>query len=148
MTIREAIDAVDSLRPNQYNTEDKIRWLAVLDQNIQNSVIDYHCDGKKPVRVPTGWIYADRLYPVYDEPGEEAETKEPLNYTEENLDDQLIAPFPYDEMYVYYLEMKIDYENGETTRYNNDAAMYNTHYNNFVKAYNKEHVPLHRQFKL
>ena len=31
MTIREAIEAVDRLTPNQYENIDKVRWLSELD---------------------------------------------------------------------------------------------------------------------
>ncbi len=31
MTIREAIDRLDRLTPNQYDNEEKVRWLSELD---------------------------------------------------------------------------------------------------------------------
>ena len=31
MTIREAIELVDRLKPNQYGSADKLRWLSELD---------------------------------------------------------------------------------------------------------------------
>ena len=40
-------------------------------------------------------------------------------------EDVLMAPAPYQELYRYYVEAQIHYCNGEMTRYNNAAAMWN-----------------------
>ena len=40
--------------------------------------------------------------------------------------DTLMAPAPYDELYRHYVEAQIHYCNGEMSRYNNAAAMWNT----------------------
>ena len=39
--------------------------------------------------------------------------------------DTLTAPAPYDELYRHYVEAQIHYANGEMSRYNNAAAMWN-----------------------
>lgn len=39
--------------------------------------------------------------------------------------DVLTAPAPYDELYRHYVEAQIHYCNGEMSRYNNAAAMWN-----------------------
>lgn len=39
--------------------------------------------------------------------------------------DTLCAPAPYNELYRHYVEAQIHYANGEMTRYNNAAAMWN-----------------------
>lgn len=56
-------------------------------------------------------------------------------------DAALIAPSPYDEMYIHYLEAQIDYANGEYDRFNNSNAMYRSVYSAFANAYNREHTP-------
>lgn len=118
MTIREAIDKVDSLKPNQYHTEDKLRWLSDLDMNIFRDIILTHEHPKclKPF----------------------------MGYASEDLDHSLIAPAPYEELYIAYLKMKIDEENGETQRYNNSATMFNAYYENYAKWINKTLRPLSR----
>ena len=40
--------------------------------------------------------------------------------------DALTAPVPYDELYCHYVEAQIHYCNGEMSRYNNAAAMWNS----------------------
>ncbi len=39
-------------------------------------------------------------------------------------DAPLQIPFPFDSAYLYYMESKIDYQNGEFTRFNNAYAMF------------------------
>jgi len=39
---------------------------------------------------------------------------------------QFLIPWPYDEIYRWYLGMKICDANGETTKYANEAAKYNS----------------------
>ena len=38
MTIREAIDRTDSLKPNQYSQADKLRWLSEMDGLIKQAL--------------------------------------------------------------------------------------------------------------
>ena len=92
MTIREAIELVDRLKPNQYGSADKLRWLSELDGAVWHEIWSAH------------------------------ETA-------------------YDEIYRWYLEMKIDDANGEMTKYNNSAAKYNTYYQAYQNAYNRAHMP-------
>ena len=126
MTVEECINRVDSVKPNQYSIEDKVRWLSYLDGSIQKEIIDRH---EKPVVA-------------------EEESTEFTGYSPDDLTVSLIAPFPYDEMYVAYLKAKIDEENGETARYNNTASTFNGMLMDFQKAYNREHMPLSAPFHI
>jgi hypothetical protein len=117
MTIKECIDIVDNLKPNQYTIKDKVMWLSFIEHIIINEVLKTHegYDGR------------------YDDF---------TGYSEDKLSVPLIAPSPYDRLYTAYLKMKIDGENGETARYNNSAALYNTYMLEYRKHYNKTHMPL------
>ena len=57
-------------------------------------------------------------------------------YTEDtDPETVLLAEHPWDELYLRYLEMQMDYCNGEMTRYNNAASLYNallSHYRNHL----------------
>ena len=119
MTIRECIDIVDNVKPNQYGIAEKVRWLSFLDGIIINDVIKTH----------TGY---------------RGEYEEYAGYSEDKLDTKLVAEYPYDAVYEAYLKMKIDEENGETARYNNSSAMFNSYYTEYAKYYNKHHMPVHR----
>lgn len=117
MTIKECIDIVDNLKPNQYSVEDKVRWLSFIDNIIINDVLKTHhgYDGR------------------YDNFTEYSPTK---------LAIQLIAESPYDRLYVAFIKMQIDGENGEMARYNNSANIFNSYMTEYRKYYNKTHMPL------
>lgn len=114
MNIREAIDKADGFKPNQYLLEDKLTWLSQLDANIHEDILKTH------LPVPS---------------------KDFTPYQVERMDVELIAPFPYDEMYVAYLEMKIDEKNEDTASYNNSMAIFQSHYDNYARFINKNHRP-------
>lgn len=118
MTIKECIDLVDNVKPNQYGIEDKVEWLSYLDGTIINDVLKTHegYDGR------------------YDDF---------MGYSSDRLSEPLVVQSPYDRLYTAYLKMKIDEENGETARYNNSASLYNSYLLDFKKYYNKTHMPLH-----
>lgn len=117
MTIKECIDIVDNLKPNQYTVYDKVRWLSFIDAIIINDVLKTH----------EGY---DGRYDLFE------------GYSEDKLSVALIVPTPYDRLYTAYLQMKIDSENGETARYNNSVALYNAYMTEYRKYYNKTHMPL------
>ena len=117
MTIKECIDVVDNVKPNQYSIEDKVRWLSFLDAIIIDEVIKTH-------------------------EGYENQYEEFEGYSADRLGEKLIVEAPYDSLYTAYLKMKIDEENGETTRYNNSATMFNSYMTAYKKHYNKTHMPV------
>ena len=115
MTIREALETVDRLKPNQYGSADKLRWLSELDGVVYREILLAH-----ETQVPAFEGYA----PETDLDGTE-----------------LLIAWPYDEIYRWYLEMKIDDANGEMTKYNNSAAKYNMYYQAYQNACNRAHLP-------
>lgn len=58
-----------------------------------------------------------------------------------SLDTELIAPAPYDRMYKSWLESRIDYANGEYSKYNNSVTVFNADYLSYQRAYNRKHMP-------
>ena len=111
MTIIEAIDKINTLKPNSYTQVDKVKWLSALDGIIKTEIIDTH---------------------------EGAETHEFDGYNEDTpVEKELLVPYPYDDVYVKWLEAQIDYANGDTAKYNNSMAMYNTAYSSFERYYNR-----------
>ena len=121
MTIIEAINGVDSLKPNTFEQIDKIKWLSELDGKIKKEIIDTH-EGADAV-----------VFEVYNE--------------NTPLDKELLVVAPYDEIYILWLEAKIDYANKEYGKYNNSSHMYNTAYNNYFNYYNRTYMPIQRQRK-
>lgn len=123
MNIQECINRVDSVKPNQYSIEDKVRWLSYLDGNIQKEIFDRYEKEETEAEETTEEV------PVF------------TGYSPDRMTDELLVPFPYDELYVAYLKAKIDEENGETARYNNSASTFNGMLQDFQKAYHREHMP-------
>lgn len=119
MTIIEAINQVDKLKPNTHSQETKIQWLSALDGKIKRSIIDTHERGEC---LSMGFWFD--------------------GYNENTpLDMELIAPAPYDEMYRHYLSAKIDEVNGEFERYNASITLFNAEYEAFENDYNRTHLP-------
>lgn len=115
MTIQEAIDQVNDLKPNYYNDEHKVRWLSRLDKQIRREIIDTHEDA--PEEEFTG----------YD--------------TETDTDTVLLVPEPYDEVYIHWLAAQIDLNNAEYEKFNNSNALFAAAYNAYASAYNRAHMP-------
>lgn len=116
MTIAEVIARVDNVKPNTYEQLTKIKWLSQLEWSIKREIVDVH-EGSSEVE---------------------------FNGFDENtpLETRLIAPEPYDEIYIRWLEAQIDYANGEIGRYNNSMAMFNTAMESFRSFYYRTHLPL------
>lgn len=115
MTIIEAITKVDSLKHNTFEQSDKIAWLSNLDTKVKKLIIDRH-EGSESV-----------VFEGYD-----ANT---------DLNTELLAPAPFDEMYLWWLEAQINYHNDEIERYNASITLFNTVYEAFSNHYNRTHMP-------
>lgn len=121
MTIAEAINRIDTLRPNAYTVAEKIAWLNTLDGLIYRNIIKTHfrnCDEEEVT------------FEGYDE--------------DTPMETELLAYEPYCDLYIYWLESKIDYANTEYDRYNNSAMQYSEMYSAFEKDYNRTHRPKSR----
>lgn len=67
----------------------------------------------------------------------EADVAEQINldipsYTEEDMNEDLMAPSPYDRLYVSYLKAMIDYANEEYASYQLNQAQHNQDFTDFV----------------
>lgn len=121
MTIAEAIQSINTLMPNSYSETEKIDWLSRLDGLVKREIIDTH-EGYESV--------------TFDGYTSSTETST-----------ELLVPAPYDEMYIYWLESKINYHNLEYNKYNNSVEMFNTCYKNYANYYNRIHMPLPANIK-
>lgn len=114
MKISEAIALVDELKPNQYSTAVKVKWLSTLDGIIFKEV------------------YLTHHGPLPD--------FEPYDGTDTTL--ELLVPYPYDmDIYNSWLQSQIDRENGEIVRYNQTSALFNAAYDKFKYWFNRTHIP-------
>lgn len=116
MKIHDAITRTDALKYNTYEHAEKIAWLSKLDWMIKRNIIDTH-EGAEAV-----------YFGGYD-----ADTDTRM---------ELLAPAPYDEVYLRWLEAQIDLANGEIDKYNASIMLFNTEYEAFENYYNRNHLPL------
>ncbi len=113
MTINEAIAAADQNSNNLINKSTKRRWLSELD----------------------GRIFYEILYPRADKGGFSGyDDKTPV-------DQPLLVPYPYDSIYVTYLEKEIARRNSEIVRYNNASVVFNEQ----MEALRRWHARTHKQ---
>ena len=64
-------------------------------------------------------------------------------YTDKTaLDTVLLAPEPFSEMYLRWMEAQIHYHNGEYGKYNNAILLFNTEFNAYAAFYNQHHMPV------
>ena len=121
MTLMEALHRINATKPNTYSQAEKIKWLSTFDGIIKKEIIDN---------------YQGAATIVFN------------GYTEDaDLNTTLLVPAPYDEIYLFLLESKIDYWNGEIGKYNNSTAMLNEAYSNFAKYYNRTHTHISNNLK-
>lgn len=115
MTIIEAINRIDKLKPNAVTQVEKVKWLSTLDGIIKREIIDTH-EGAEAV-----------IFGGYDE--------------NTDVQTELIVKAPYDDLYIRWLDVQLDYVNGEYVRYNNGVQAYNDAYTAFERFYNRTHMP-------
>lgn len=121
MTIIEAINRIDTLKPNTYAQETKVYWLSKLDGIIFDKIIKTH---------------------------EGAEMEQFDGYSAETpMDAKLIVSAPYDDIYIKWFEAQIDYSNREYDKYNNSLVAYNDAYAEYERYYNRTHMPKGKNFK-
>lgn len=118
MTVMEIINHLDAIKPNSYSQVEKIKWLNQVEWIIKKEIVDTH-------------------------EGADHHPFDGYNPTS-SLSTEVIAPAPYDKLYVHWIESQIDYTNGEYPKYNNSITMFNASYDAFAKWYNREHMPLSR----
>lgn len=124
MTIKEALDISEQMRPSQYRREQKLSWLTSLDVRFYLEMVSTHLGSEQIEFAP---------------------------YTVETEDNTklLIRP-PYDEVYLFYIFMMMDLHNHEISKFNDDAALFNARWREAIADYNRTVMPRQRvtHFKL
>lgn len=122
MTVSEAISKANVIKPNEYDADEKIKWLETLDDRIKREVLDTH---ELPEEV---YFYGYK----YETMGT----------------DELLIPFPaFGDIYVYWLMAQIDFANMDTARYNNSMIMFNQLYSEFCAYINANFMPKGKELK-
>ncbi len=111
MTVGQAIAAADAAKINVTDAGVKLAWLSELDGRIYFELIK-----------PFGGA---GTFGGYD-----GSTPE---------DTELLVPYPYDALYVAYLEQELCRAGGETAKYNNARLIFNEKYSAFSRWYARTH---------
>lgn len=111
ITVNDAISYFDEQCPNQYSTEDKVKWLNEIDMRIWQDIIEPRTE----------------------------ELKDYTPYNSNTLNREMLVTQPYTELYRYWLEKSVAFANRETTAFNNAMIMFNTYYDAFFGFYNRNH---------
>ncbi|MBQ7637729.1 MAG: hypothetical protein IJS90_02360 [Clostridia bacterium] len=119
MTLREAIERFDLLYPNALDLSAKRNIISALDGRINSEILVNYGEGE-----------AD--FCGYNEttPGET----------------QLLAQFPFDDIYIKALCVENDAVSGDIDRYNNSAEVFNLSWEQYAAYYNR--TRRHRETKL
>lgn len=99
MILAKALEIFDRERDNSLSVEHKTEWISQLDSRISSEIL-------KPRGVENFEGYNSVTSP----------------------DTVLLAPDEYGEIYSLYMNMRLDYVNGEIGRYNNSAMLFNRMY--------------------
>ena len=112
MKIKDAIHRADDIRPNPFPIDVKVQALAALDGKI---ALEIHLMDISEVQK--------------------------FNYTEEDIEKELLVPFPHDKLYVDFLVAEIGFDNGEYNKYENDRAMFNQEYGEYLRWFARTYKP-------
>ena len=119
MTIQEALDIVDELKPNMMARKLKVKFLQEIEQKIHAEILMKHAHRRDQEAKP-----------------EITEESDPGTV--------LIVPEPYSMVYVYWLMYKIDVLNQEDARLNADYEHFRAEYLTMSDWWNRTFMPLTR----
>ena len=117
MNIQQALDMADGMKPNMMDDRMKIAFLQEIDRKIFNELVMTH-EHTPEEEVP----------PKYD------------NSTDRGT--ELLVPDPYGMLYVYWIMTRIDQQNQETEKENNDRARFDNEYQDMSDWWTRTRMPL------
>ena len=117
MNIQEALDFADGLKPNMMPAQMKIAFLQEIDQLIYKEILLKHEHTEE-----------QEVLPEYD--------------TDTDRGTELLVPDPYSMLYPYWLMSKIDLQNLEMDKYNNDRALFENAYNTMQDWWTRTYMPI------
>lgn len=120
MIVRELLETVDRLHPNQFSIDDKLRWLNEVEQMIWREIITTH-EG----------VEEDAEMPVYT-----------ASDMDSGADTELLAKDPDSRLYPAWMDAQIAYYNRESMKYSDAIVAFNEAYSTYFNAYNRTHMPL------
>ena len=123
MTLQEALDIADEMKPNMMRRDTKIKHLNDLEQMIFDEILMKH------------------------EHAEEQEVRPDYN-DDSDPGTVLIVPDPYSKLYWMWLMARIDMQNQEDLRFNIDMTHFDTAYREMSDWWNRTYMPISKNREL
>ena len=114
MKVGEMIAQFDLHAPNVVEQDEKIRWLSRIDGMVFNELIETHEGGH------------ENDFEGYSQGAEGC---------------NLLIDDNHCDVYLFYMDMRLYYHLGESTRYNNAKAQFDECYAAYSRWYHKHHTP-------
>ncbi len=111
MILSEIISLADSARPNTFTNAQKVGWINTLEADIQTNI----------------WLRAPERCEAY--------------VWQEDTDAEMLAPSPFDTMYVHWLCAQISLARGEFEDYRNSAALFDSVYGEYTRWFSRTYRP-------
>lgn len=169
MTVADIINQYDTERDNRVSADIKIRWLRMLEKQVVADILskydgyadsrkndDFWTDAEGVLHCPS-WAYVNEDGNLVIDNIEHLDlinlgafaniSKDgtiifaSASDDEFGMQSELVIPEPYSQIYLYYLDMKIAYNNNDSRRYNMAAQEYNNTYLAYQQYYNRTHKP-------
>ena len=123
MTLQEALDLADEMKPNMMKRDVKIKHLLDLEQMIYDEILMTHEHEEE-----------QEVRPDYDD--------------ETDPGTELLVPDPYSKVYWKWLIAQIDVQNQEDTRFNADMTHFDNAYAEMSAWWNRTYMPISRNREL
>lgn len=118
MTVAGLIEQFNAERPNQIQDDVKVYWLRKCEQMLINEIlISHEHDLEDEDRLELS-VSGSTL--VIQSAGSFEKHIDSFD-----MDTELLAPEPYDDLYIHYLDQRLALSNNDTKRFNVAATMYN-----------------------
>lgn len=111
MKVKEAVKFLNETKPSAYTEEQLVRWLSECEGMVQTQV----------------FLWAPPEHFSYSWPEDE--------------DTVLLVDPPFDKLYLSYLCAKIDFANGEYSKYQNSMQMFNSDFSEFMRWFANSYRP-------
>ncbi|HNW87266.1 MAG TPA: hypothetical protein PLP25_02960 [Candidatus Limiplasma sp.] len=115
MIIRELLTRFQAAKPNAYSQETLVSWISDLDGQISQSVHQGRAG------MPT----LSKAYSV-----------------DTDLNTVLLVPFPFEQIYLFWLSAMVDNQNEEYDRYANEMQLFNSYKNSYAASVAQSHADL------
>lgn len=114
MKVAEILAAVDQLRPNSYDSEQKTMWLSEVEGVVVDEIVN-RAEGQDVQ-------FAKYVYEL-------------------DAEKEAILPDRFSDIYLNYIRARIEFYDDEITQYNNAMTAYQTALDAYAAWYRRTHMP-------